>query len=137
MTSERREASTGPSGDVYDRGQALAVTGGNARIADELLSLLLRELPAQEAALLELNAGGDEAGLAELAHKLQGSATYCGTPALKAAALALEHAAQARVPPEAVEAARRHLVGEIQRLRQALTPTGAGAGDTRSPGTPS
>ncbi len=116
MTSERREASTGPSGDVYDRGQALAVTGGNARIADELLSLLLRELPA---------------------HKLQGSATYCGTPALKAAALALEHAAQARVPPEAVEAARRHLVGEIQRLRQALTPTGAGAGDTRSPGTPS
>lgn len=107
---------------VYDRALAIRVAGGNPRVAAELLGLLLGELPDERQALRRAWERGDKESVRKLAHKLHGSARYCGTPALAAAAAALE-----AVPPEDAGAAAlfERLLDEIRRLLE--TPE---AGDT-------
>lgn len=75
---------------VIDQDLALQRAGGNAQLAAELFSMLLQELPQQRSAVEAALAAGDYPALQQLVHKLNGSATYCGVPALKAAADALE-----------------------------------------------
>lgn len=76
--------------NVIDRDLALERAGGNAQLAAELFSMLLKELPQQRQAIESALAAQDFPTLQHLVHKLNGSATYCGVPALKAAADALE-----------------------------------------------
>jgi two-component system sensor histidine kinase BarA len=80
---------------VYDPEAALRVAGGSQDTADELWNLLLEQLPQHRQCLEDALAGADTEKLREHAHKLHGSAAYCCTPALKAAAAALEKAASA------------------------------------------
>lgn len=84
----------GPRNDqelaVYDQQLAIDIAGGNPQVAAELLGLLIRELPSQQEALKRAYVAGDLVELRKISHKLHGSASYCGTPALKAAAQDLE-----------------------------------------------
>ncbi len=75
---------------VIDRELALQRAGGNAQLAAELFSMLLQELPQQRSAIQAALRAEDYPSLQHLVHKLNGSATYCGVPALKAAADVLE-----------------------------------------------
>lgn len=75
---------------VIDRELALQRAGGNAQLAAELFSMLLQELPQQGSAIQAALRAEDYPALQHLVHKLNGSATYCGVPALKAAVDALE-----------------------------------------------
>lgn len=75
---------------VIDKDLALQRAGGNAQLAAELFNMLLQELPQQRSAIEAALAAGDYPSLQHLVHKLNGSATYCGVPALKAAADSLE-----------------------------------------------
>lgn len=75
---------------VIDQELALERAGGNAQLAAELFGMLLQELPQQRSAIEAALASGDYPALRHLVHKLNGSATYCGVPALKAAADSLE-----------------------------------------------
>jgi two-component system sensor histidine kinase BarA len=80
---------------IYDRIEALNQVGGNASTAKELLSMMLTELPEQS---LELDAAiraADVEGLARIAHRINGSASCCGAPALAAACRALRRGVQA------------------------------------------
>lgn len=70
---------------VIDKDLALARAGGNSQLAEELFTMLLKELPDQRSKILNAFAVQDYTTLQQYIHKLNGSATYCGVPALKAA----------------------------------------------------
>lgn len=100
---------------VYDQQLAIGIAGGNPQIAAELLGLLIRELPFQQEALNRAYGAGDLVELRKISHKLHGSASYCGTSALKAATQNLE----AHLPHgEAALIARAYIqvLDEIHRL---------------------
>ncbi|PKM45297.1 MAG: hypothetical protein CVV05_07990 [Gammaproteobacteria bacterium HGW-Gammaproteobacteria-1] len=104
---------------VIDKDLALQRAGGNAQLAAELFTMLLRELPQQRAGIEAALAAGDYPALQHLVHKLNGSATYCGVPALKAAADSLESALKRGETGVAVSGVAT-IVEEIERvLRQA------------------
>ena len=75
---------------VIDKELALERAGGNAQLAEELFAMLLQELPQHRNNIQAAVAGSDYTVLQQHVHKLNGSATYCGVPALKAAADSLE-----------------------------------------------
>ena len=74
---------------IYDHQLALEHSGGNPAIAAELLEMMLSELPDQQQQLQSALQSSDVAKLAELAHRISGSASCCGTPALGSACRAL------------------------------------------------
>ncbi len=87
---------TSPSSlQAYDRELALNKVGGNAAIADELLELLVADLPKQSSSLRSACSKLDAESVREVAHRVHGAASCCGTPALKHAAMELEDAATA------------------------------------------
>ncbi len=73
---------------VYDANQGLELAGGNAQLANELLMMLLNELPGHKQRIENCS---DLADLKFHTHKLHGAASYCGVPALRACARQLEH----------------------------------------------
>ncbi len=75
---------------VYDALEALKIAGGNAGIAEHLLGLFRTELPPIRARLARLQDETAWDATRELAHRLAGSALYCGAPALCAACRELE-----------------------------------------------
>jgi two-component system sensor histidine kinase BarA len=102
---------------VYDWNLAIGIAGGNPEIAAELLSLFLQELPSQTAAMRKAVRSGNLEKLRQLTHKLHGSASYCGTPALKEAAQNLESVLIER-QTESIPTVYAQLLEEIQRLLQ-------------------
>ena len=75
---------------IIDPGLALERAGGNADLARELYQMLQKELPVYQIKLRSLFDSSDFGALTDTVHKLNGSATYCGVPALKFAAESLE-----------------------------------------------
>lgn len=102
---------------AYDAAAALAVAGGNAAIARQLLGLFRTELPQQAARLRALHAAGDLAGLREGVHRLAGSARYCGAPALFDACQTLETRLLADRTEVGADVER--VMTEIERFQQA------------------
>ncbi|NCC27632.1 MAG: Hpt domain-containing protein [Gammaproteobacteria bacterium] len=79
---------------VRDESAALECAGGDAALADELLTALLEGLPAEIDQLRADVAESDWTGLAEHAHQTRGATRYCGVPALDEALATLERAAR-------------------------------------------
>jgi two-component system sensor histidine kinase BarA len=75
---------------TIDTDLALERAGGNRDLARELYQMLQKELPDYLTAITQHHESGNFAALLEVVHKLHGSATYCGVPALKEAAATLE-----------------------------------------------
>jgi len=75
---------------IFDKQQALENTAGNAELAQELFAMLLDELPVLQEELKQALRANDKQALWDHAHKIHGATAYCGVPALKAAASALE-----------------------------------------------
>jgi HPt (histidine-containing phosphotransfer) domain-containing protein len=73
---------------------ALAAAGGDAELAEELLSTLLEGLPGEIAGMRAAAADSDWPTLADLAHQTRGATRYCGVPALDEAVEALERSAR-------------------------------------------
>lgn len=96
--------------DVYDSNLAIGIAGGNAKIAAELLALLLKDLPIQRQALNDAFNSDNLQELRRLNHKLHGSARYCGTPALERSTRELEMALGTASQDMIVKA-----VGRVQR----------------------
>jgi two-component system sensor histidine kinase BarA len=99
---------------------ALERAGGNADLARELYQMLQNELPSYQINLREHYKQGETEALLNAVHKLNGSATYCGVPALKVAAETLESNIKKGIE-EAYEAGLETLLKEIERVLQ--TPT--------------
>jgi len=75
---------------IIDRELALERAGGSAELAEELLGMLVQELPRQRAQLENAAHEHDLERVRDIAHKIKGSSTYCGTPALRIAAETVE-----------------------------------------------
>ncbi len=81
-----------------------ALTRGNSRLAQELLDMLLAELPVHRAKIHETFHLGDLGTLAVLAHTLRGAAAYCAATALQSASHDVETAAHERDDDSLAEA---------------------------------
>lgn len=73
-------------------------TGGNRGLTDELLDMLLAELPLQRQAIEQAYLANDMPGLHSHVHRLHGSASFCNVPHLKDSAEALESALLKQIP---------------------------------------
>lgn len=102
---------------AVDEQLALERAGGNADLARELYQMLQNELPDYQSRLPTLYADRELGPLQEAVHKLNGSATYCGVPALKAAAESMESTLK-RGEQERYEEGLNALLHEIQRVLQ-------------------
>lgn len=100
---------------AVDERLALERAGGNADLARELYQMLQNELPDHKSRLSALYAEGDMSSLQSVVHKLNGSATYCGVPALKAAAESMESSLK-RGEQQRYEEGLKALLHEIQRV---------------------
>ncbi|RLW71714.1 MAG: hypothetical protein B6D71_00705 [gamma proteobacterium symbiont of Stewartia floridana] len=67
---------------VRDMDKLLAITGGDQQLADEMFKQLCLELPQQLLTIKKLIDESDWNNLKELAHKIHGSTSSCGVPAL-------------------------------------------------------
>lgn len=79
---------------VYDRQEALRVTGGREELAAKMLKKLIDDLPGQIELLEQHQSAGNWSTLGEVAHRLHGACAVCGVPALKEAVAQLELSAQ-------------------------------------------
>jgi len=75
---------------VFDPTLSLERAGGNQDLADELFAMLVKELPDYRDRLQAAFTDRNLEQIIFIAHRLNGSATYTGVPALKAAAETLE-----------------------------------------------
>ena len=100
---------------IYDQELAIRIAGGNPTIATELLDLLIKDVALQSESMRRAHAEGNLEDLGKQAHKLSGSASYCGTPALKGAAETLEWVI-AEAQDAQIEEAYVRVMAEIERL---------------------
>jgi two-component system sensor histidine kinase BarA len=75
---------------VYDKELSLQLAGGKADLAEQMLGMLLEELPKLCEQANVAAAANDTDALFRSVHKINGSTRYCGVPALGNAADQLE-----------------------------------------------
>lgn len=70
---------------VVDLDQAEIISGGDKKVAMDLIGRLIDDFPAERASLAKAYQTNDIASVRETLHRLKGGASYCGVPQLKAA----------------------------------------------------
>jgi two-component system sensor histidine kinase BarA len=93
-TDDTPQRKSGTALPVYDRHEALRVTGGREALAAEMLHKLISDLPSQIELLEQHQEAENWPALGEIAHRLHGACAVCGVPALKEAVARLELSAQ-------------------------------------------
>lgn len=106
---------------LVDIGDSLTLSNNDARLARDMLQMLIKGLIADEQELIRLRSSGDHKALFELIHRMHGGCCYCGVPRLREATGKLqEHLrplqddAQAQIDRQLVETVAR----EIRALRE-------------------
>ncbi len=67
---------------VLDKNKALKVVAGNESLADELLAMLVKELPDYKRLIQQQLDAGNKEEVRKVIHKLNGGLRYVGAPAL-------------------------------------------------------
>lgn len=78
----------------FDSEALTRITGGNTSLAEELITMLLIELPDHKADLQSAHAENNLEQVAAVSHTLCGGAAYCGALRLKELSRTLEDAAR-------------------------------------------
>jgi HPt (histidine-containing phosphotransfer) domain-containing protein len=107
---------------VIDAEQQLRFAAGDPQLAEELLDMLLSELPVRQEKIARALAAEDVDTLAAQAHKLAGGTAYCGVPALKQACDKLREVAACNADVGVIRRQVENLNAEIARLL-ALVPS--------------
>ena len=68
---------------IIDWELALKVAGNNRELANDLLALLIKNLPTDILAIQQAHADDKQSDLLQRVHKLHGGVSYCGLPRLK------------------------------------------------------
>lgn len=76
--------------EVFNRQESIELAGGNESLANELLPMLVNDLPGQYEKIHQAYVEQDMPALKTHVHKLHGGSKYCGVPALRHAAAKLE-----------------------------------------------
>jgi HPt (histidine-containing phosphotransfer) domain-containing protein len=107
---------------IFDRAELLQRTGGDAALAEQLITLFLAEAPLLVQTLQHAGAQHAYAAAHTAAHTLKGMAATLAAPALRTAAAAAEHAAAARLELP-LEQAGEHVQHAWATLLKLLTAT--------------
>jgi len=83
-------------GQIIDIHMMKSIVGGKEELIDEMLNLLVDSFPTELQALELFYKSGDWSAIQDIAHKLKGGASYCGTVRLKAASAQLERCIKSR-----------------------------------------
>jgi len=92
---------------------------GSHELAKEMLQLLAEKLPRDIAVVSQAYDEQNYANLELAAHKLVGGCAYCGAPALRMAARALEYAANDK-NPILIQSNYTTLQQQVARFKQAM-----------------
>ncbi len=103
--------------DVYDKNEAMTMSAGNIELAQEMLDMLLKELPAKKQAIDSALAGDDIKALKHEVHTLHGATRYCATPALREAVKCFEKAIDTQ-QTEQLDWLCANVIQEIERVQQ-------------------
>lgn len=76
--------------EIFDLQESIELAGGNKDLANELLPMLINELPTYRESLVNAKQTNDLAEFKKHIHKLHGGTKYCGVPALRKAASSFE-----------------------------------------------
>ena len=101
--------------EIFNKQQAIEQAGDDPSLAKDLFQMLIAELPELKANLQQALTDKDHTALWDHAHKIHGSTAYCGVPALKAAAHAVEHLIKQKIETEFAAGVNR-VAEEIDRL---------------------
>jgi len=112
---EQKPDNAEPEYEVYNRQQSIELAGGNERLANELLPMLVNDLPAQHEKIQQAYAKQDMSALKTHVHKLHGGTQYCGVPALRQAAAKLEQVIDQQ-QQQLLERGMRQLGKQIEAL---------------------
>ena len=104
--------------EMYDSEVAIKQAAGDTALAEELFSMLVRELPEYLDKIGAQSEERDYSKLLETVHKLHGATRYTGVPALSAAANQFEQALRKDATGSYDELSST-LIHEIQRLKDA------------------
>jgi two-component system sensor histidine kinase BarA len=115
LEQNRPEPSPDADLPIRDADAALRTAGGNADLARELYGAFIEDLTPQFEEILRLQETQNWVELRDTAHRVHGSAAYCGVPALKQAVKRLEQAAEGAQQDE-IDACIKSLGHEIERL---------------------
>ncbi len=102
---------------LLDKKQALVQAGNNRELACDLFNMLLEELPVLQSQLAQALEHGEQDAMWDPAHKLYGSTAYCGVPALREAARAMEECIK-QPQTDQLQACFARLNTEIARLQE-------------------
>ncbi|MEJ2692888.1 MAG: ATP-binding protein [Candidatus Thiodiazotropha sp.] len=103
---------------LRDLDKALSVTGGDQKLANEMFEQLKRELPKHLAAIEAAHAQLDWVSLCEITHKLHGSTSSCGVPALDQAVKKFEVACRDESEERSVQHLKelRHEIDQLLKI---------------------
>jgi two-component system, NarL family, sensor histidine kinase BarA len=82
MTNTQNESTSPENLPIRDTNKLLAITGGDQQLANEMFRQLCAELPQQLISIKKYIDVSDWLKLSEIAHKVHGSTSSCGVPAL-------------------------------------------------------
>ena len=69
---------------ILDHKKALELVSGNAKLAEDLLAMLIKELPVYKQTIKKEHEAGNKEELRKIVHKIHGGLRYVGAPALMA-----------------------------------------------------
>lgn len=67
---------------VLDQNRAIQLVSGNKKLADDLLLMLIKELPEHTQGIQNEHQNGNKEELRKIIHKMHGGLRYVGAPAL-------------------------------------------------------
>ncbi len=105
---------------VFDKSQAIEVTGGSARILKRVTGVFLETMPKQVEELADALAEGQREVVQRKAHALKSAAASLGGVRVNELALAIETAAKEDRLAEAQELYGKELLTEFARLKKTL-----------------
>lgn len=101
---------------VIDLDLGAKLLSSDKQVAKDMILKLIAMLPESVQDLNAAFAAEDIKKIGAVAHYVHGGSCYCGTPRLKAAALALEKSAKTAQSLQDLQAAYQNLCEEIQRV---------------------
>jgi len=100
---------------IFDLEDAMRLTEGNKKLAIELFTMLIAELPEHQSDIKKSLTENNSNDLKACVHKLHGASRCCGTPALREAAKQMERIIDNKLSDK-IDSATTLLMYEIERL---------------------
>ncbi|SHE82153.1 two-component system, NarL family, sensor histidine kinase BarA [Microbulbifer donghaiensis] len=102
---------------LVDIGESLNLSNDDARLARDMMQMLIKGLISDEQELSRLRSTGDHKGMFELAHRMHGGCCYCGVPRLREATSRLQEELRPLQSHDSADINRRSVEAVLQEIR--------------------